>query len=88
MKGKAMRVESILGEAGFDRLGAVDLACSWCGSAVRLFEGDYSGVCIDCGTVMFRKSVFCDGSDERGSWRQGTIGAKVPPPSEAPLGAA
>lgn len=83
-----MRVESISGRTGFDRLGTVDLPCSWCGSAVRLFEGDYSGVCIDCGTVMFRRSVYCDGADERGSWRQGAIETKVPPSSEAPLGAA
>lgn len=33
---------------------SVKVACSWCGSGVPLPSGDYSGVCIDCGTVMFR----------------------------------
>ncbi len=32
----------------------VEVACSWCGSGVPLPAGDFSGVCIDCGTVMFR----------------------------------
>lgn len=35
---------------------SVKLACSWCGSDVPLPSGDFSGVCIDCGTVMFRDS--------------------------------
>ena len=28
--------------------------CSWCGEDVPLPAGDFSGVCIECGTVMFR----------------------------------
>lgn len=35
-------------------LDAVELSCSWCGTDVPLPAGDFSGVCIDCGTVMFR----------------------------------
>jgi len=31
-----------------------EVACSWCGCGVPLLAGDFSGVCIDCGTVMFR----------------------------------
>lgn len=34
--------------------GQVDVDCSWCGSGVPLPPGEFSGVCIDCGTVMFR----------------------------------
>lgn len=83
-----MRVESISGRTGFDRLGTVDLPCSWCGSAVRLFEGDYSGVCIDCGTVMFRRSVYCDGADERGVTGPGTIDTELPLSPGAPINAA
>ncbi len=30
--------------------------CSWCGEEVPLPAGDFSGVCIECGTVMFRGS--------------------------------
>ncbi|MFA6001488.1 MAG: hypothetical protein WC828_05170 [Thermoleophilia bacterium] len=33
---------------------SVKVACSWCGSFVPLPSGDFCGVCIDCGTVMFR----------------------------------
>ncbi len=32
----------------------VEIPCSWCGAPVALADGDFCGVCIDCGTVMFR----------------------------------
>lgn len=32
----------------------IHVDCSWCGSGVPLESGEFSGVCIDCGTVMFR----------------------------------
>ena len=35
-------------------LRSVELPCSWCGADVPLPAGDFSGVCIECGTVMFR----------------------------------
>lgn len=34
----------------------VEIPCSWCGADVLLPAGDFSGVCIECGTVMFRRS--------------------------------
>lgn len=83
-----MRAESLSGEVRFNHLGVVDLPCSWCGSAVRLFDGDYSGVCIDCGTVMFRKSVYHDGLDDRGVSGPAIIETKLPPPPGAPVEAA
>lgn len=33
---------------------AAELSCSWCDELVPVPAGDYSGVCIRCGTVMFR----------------------------------
>lgn len=33
---------------------SLELPCSWCGAEVPLAPGDFSGVCISCGTVMFR----------------------------------
>jgi len=33
---------------------AMDVECTWCGAVVPLPTGDSSGVCIDCGTVIFR----------------------------------
>lgn len=33
---------------------ATEMACSWCDEVVPMPDGDYSGVCISCGTVMFR----------------------------------
>ena len=38
-------------------LGSQELPCSWCGSSVPLPAGDFSGVCIDCGTVVFRRPL-------------------------------
>ena len=83
-----MRVESISGETGFNRLGTIDLPCSWCGAAVRLFDGDYSGVCLDCGTVMFRKSIYNDYLDEPDVFRPGIIEKELPPSPGAPIEAA
>lgn len=45
-----MQAERITGE--------VELQCSWCGASVPLPAGDYSSVCIDCGTVMFRHAWY------------------------------
>ena len=45
-------------------LGFLEVACSWCGSSVPLPAGDFSGVCIDCGTVMFRRSCRGPAEDE------------------------
>ncbi len=51
---------------------ALELACSWCGSGVPLPEGEFSGVCIDCGTVMFRGPLNDDGFSERNhGWGMG-----------------
>lgn len=51
---------------------ALELACSWCGTGVPLPEGEFSGVCIDCGTVMFRKPLADDGYSERNhGWGMG-----------------
>ncbi len=56
----------------FRRSEALELACSWCGSGVPLPEGEFSGVCIDCGTVMFRKPLNDDGFSERNhGWGMG-----------------
>ncbi len=35
-------------------LDAVERDCSWCGTRVPLPAGELCGVCIDCGTVVFR----------------------------------
>ena len=39
---------------------STELPCSWCGSIVPLPEGEFSGVCIECGTVMFRGGMDAD----------------------------
>lgn len=36
---------------------AIELPCTWCGSEVPLPPGEFSGVCISCGTVMFRPAA-------------------------------
>lgn len=36
-------------------LAAVDMDCDWCGASVSLNSGEFCGVCIDCGMVMFRE---------------------------------
>lgn len=51
---------------------AVELSCSWCGSAVPLPPGEFSGVCIDCGTVMFRDPILADSASERSLWNTGS----------------
>jgi hypothetical protein len=38
-------------------LGPVDLDCAWCDSSVPLPAGEFCGVCINCGMVMFRDSI-------------------------------
>lgn len=35
-------------------LRSVEIDCTWCGAGVPLPAGDLCGVCISCGTVMFR----------------------------------
>lgn len=42
-------------------LSSIEVNCSWCCSRVPLPAGDYSGVCIECGTVVFRpfESLSC-----------------------------
>lgn len=56
----------------FRRSEALELTCSWCGSGVPLPEDEFSGVCIDCGTVMFRKPLNDDGfSDRYHGWGMG-----------------
>ncbi|MHB1389726.1 MAG: hypothetical protein ACYCXF_00600 [Thermoleophilia bacterium] len=47
----------------------VEVGCSWCDCEVPLPAGDFSGVCIECGTVVFRPVV------EYG--RRGTAGRLV-----------
>ena len=46
LKGKGAKIHSLFGN--------VEIDCSWCGSGVPVPAGDFCGVCIDCGTVMFR----------------------------------
>ncbi len=60
-----MQVNSMSKMIRFRRPKATELACSWCGTAVPLPSGDFSGVCIDCGTVMFRGPLNFEGSSER-----------------------
>ena len=48
-------------------LQTVKISCSWCGTGVPLPAGDFSGVCIECGTVMFRGSR--RGTDPQGEER-------------------
>lgn len=55
-----------------ENLRAVEISCPWCEADVPLPEGDFSGVCIKCGTVVFRGSHRTMGAegkaepDERG----------------------
>lgn len=35
----------------------VEVGCSWCECTVPLPAGDFSGVCIECGTVVFRPAA-------------------------------
>ncbi len=54
-------------------LKAVDISCPWCGAGVPLPDGDFSGVCIECGTVVFRGSsrgVAAEETDQPTSCRQ------------------
>ena len=51
---------------------AVELSCSWCGFAVPLPPGEFSGVCIECGTVMFRDASIADSASERSLWNAGS----------------
>ena len=37
--------------------GEARIDCDWCGTVVPLPEGDLSGVCIECGTVVFRPGL-------------------------------
>lgn len=68
----AMPANIMSGKFGKRKLEAMELSCSWCASAVPLPAGEYSGVCIDCGTVMFREDHSFDGaSDRRNSWGMG-----------------
>ena len=60
------------------RHGATELSCSWCGSAVPLPAGEFSGVCIDCGTVMFRDPLGGAAASKRSSWGMGN---HVPAPA-------
>ncbi|MHB8792879.1 MAG: hypothetical protein ACYC6O_06025 [Thermoleophilia bacterium] len=61
------------GKFGRRKLEAMELSCSWCASAVPLPAGEHSGVCIDCGTVMFRGDpVFEGASERRNSWGMGS----------------
>ena len=74
-----MAVDSISEKFRSRRPGALELSCSWCGSAVPLPAGEFSGVCIDCGTVMFRGSLDIAGASEHNcSW--GTIASLIPAP--------
>jgi hypothetical protein len=62
------------------RLEAQELSCSWCGYGVPLPAGEFSGVCIDCGTVMFREPLITDGASERNHvW--GTGNPFIPAPA-------
>ena len=47
VKTRSRKLHSIL-------MRAVQVDCAWCGSDVPVSAGDFCGVCIDCGTVMFR----------------------------------
>ncbi len=37
-----------------ENLSRLQMVCEWCGTDVLLEEGEFCGVCIDCGMVMFR----------------------------------
>lgn len=60
-----MPADNVFNGLKITHIGAVDMACSWCEATVPLPEGDYSGVCIGCGTVMFRRSAFMDRAEGR-----------------------
>ncbi len=49
-----MEAESIPVWVDPKTLSPVDMDCDWCGAGVSLHEGEFCGVCIDCGMVMFR----------------------------------
>jgi len=75
-----MAVNIMSGRFGKKKLEALELSCSWCASPVPLPAGEFSGVCIDCGTVMFRGDHSWDGaSDRRNSWGMG--GSMDPAPA-------
>lgn len=38
-------------------LAPVEMDCPWCAAAVPLAAGEFCGVCIDCGMVLFREPV-------------------------------
>lgn len=57
-----MGAEGFSRDAGFNHVGAVELACTWCDANVPLPQGEYSSVCINCGTVLFRECVHADGA--------------------------
>ncbi|MHB9053321.1 MAG: hypothetical protein ACYC5F_04945 [Thermoleophilia bacterium] len=61
------------------RFGPTELSCSWCGSGVPLPAGEFSGVCIDCGTVMFRNPLDAGSASERSlAW---SLGGHLPVPA-------
>lgn len=61
------------------RIGSMELPCSWCGTSVPLPAGEFSGVCIDCGTVMFRNPLGAGRASERS--RAWSLGGHVPVPA-------
>lgn len=52
---KRMKGMKLITDPGSQSCSPVEeITCSWCAEAVPMPAGDHSGVCIRCGTVMFR----------------------------------
>ena len=49
-----MEAESIPKWIKSGKLLPAELACNWCSAPVPLMADELCGVCINCGTVMFR----------------------------------
>jgi len=48
--------------------GSVERECTWCEAAVPLPAGELVGVCISCGTLVFRNDL-----DRRRAARRGMV---------------
>lgn len=69
-----MEAESIPVWIDPQSLAPVVMDCDWCGKQVTLHHGEFCGVCIDCGMVMFRERPEVpeqSGPDDRPAARSG-----------------
>lgn len=69
-----MEAESIPVWTDPKSLSPMEMVCEWCGTQVPLQEGEFCGVCIDCGMVMFREGM--------------NSGHSIPDPDERPAASA